>query len=566
MASNSVLRLRRTAAQLHALAQVEREIRANDSKGRCRYLREFSESFHKYERVLTSRELLQAVSRADVLLVGDYHALPASQRYVCRLVEELATSSGRQVVLALEAIFARHQPALDEWTRGEIEEDELRERIRYDLDWGYDWLPYRELLTAGRQWARAIYGVDCMPRSDLRRISARDRHAAIQLEEIREQHPEAILLVLFGESHLAPNHLPALLRARLPRDHIVTLLQNVDALYWRAAGERHERVEAVRVSDDVYCAFTSTPLEKYESYRLCIERWRLEGSARLDLAPSVYNLIDALLRFLRVDKYSPSIGPQPRFLVDLLPDVCFRETCEQHQRLLRRRRIADRDARQIVADLEQRGICHVPQLNAILVREFRVEHGSEEAARFLHRACQGRLLAGEAPTLGGEDRFYARVLEHALAYFGSRVLCPGRAPVRESDLYLLYSCSREELERQPLAGSRLQVGVHCSYREFMEMLDFLALHKDFEATRRRYQHVPDLIRAGLEYRGEKFEYVTRQLGYMLGSELYDGYLRGRAGKRFLRSLFLRRLDRPGAARALYNAAIHRVRSSSRKLN
>ena len=46
------------------------------------------------------------------------------------------------------------------------------------------------------------------------------------------------------------------------------MLQNVDALYWRAAGEQHEQVEAVRVEDDVVCVFNSTPLEKYENYRL----------------------------------------------------------------------------------------------------------------------------------------------------------------------------------------------------------------------------------------------------------------------------------------------------------
>ena len=44
MASTANLRLRRSAAQLHALAEVEREIRTQDSQGRRKYLREFNQS------------------------------------------------------------------------------------------------------------------------------------------------------------------------------------------------------------------------------------------------------------------------------------------------------------------------------------------------------------------------------------------------------------------------------------------------------------------------------------------------------------------------------------------
>ena len=44
-------------------------------------------------------------------------------------------------------------PILDAWMRGEIDENELRERIRFDLDWGYDWAPWRELLETARRSA-----------------------------------------------------------------------------------------------------------------------------------------------------------------------------------------------------------------------------------------------------------------------------------------------------------------------------------------------------------------------------------------------------------------------------
>ena len=104
--------------------------------------------------------------------------------------------------LGVETIFARDQHIVDEWQRGEIDESELRQRIRFDLDWGYDWAPFFDVLSAAREQGAPIYGLDCMPREDLRKIGARDRHAADKIAEIRRCHPEALILVLFGESHL----------------------------------------------------------------------------------------------------------------------------------------------------------------------------------------------------------------------------------------------------------------------------------------------------------------------------------------------------------------------------
>ena len=170
------------------------------------------------------------------MLIGDYHALPASQLFAASLLEELPTCRP-PVVLRCGNDF-HGTSVLDEWWRREISEREFRQRIRFDIDWGYDWGPFYALLVAAREHGEAIYGLDCMPREDLRKISARDRHAAHKIAEIRERHPRAVVLVLFGESHLAPAHLPREIRKQLPSERVLTVLQNVDALYWRAAGER----------------------------------------------------------------------------------------------------------------------------------------------------------------------------------------------------------------------------------------------------------------------------------------------------------------------------------------
>lgn len=574
MASPNTLRFRRSAAQRHALEKVEREIRATDPHLRRKYLRDFSEAFQTYEALLTRSQLAAQCREADIVLVGDYHALPACQQYAAQLIEEIAVS-GRHVILAFEFVFARDQHVLDEWWAGEIDGTELRQRIRFDLDWGYDWEPFYSLLEGGRAHADRIYGLDCLPRNDMRKISARDRHAAAKIEEIRKQHPEAVVIVLFGESHLAPNHIPNLLRDLRPHDRILTVLQNVDPLYWKAAGELCERVEAVRVRDDVLCVFNSTPLEKYESYRICIERWRQERSTGPDLAPSFFNMVSALLRFLNIDGYSPTTGTQPGFLVDQLPEVCSQFSDERLRRAMLRAAADEGEVRAMQSRLDANGTCYVPQLNTVFVREFNLVNGAEEAARFLHVASRGlsresleKNIAHEELTREGsrgldpaallqqrEDRFYTRVLEESLAYFGSRALYPGRrTPVRELDLYSLYSQPREAVDRLGF----------CSYFEYMQMIDFLVLHKDYEANCRYYRERPLLLNEGVGWTTERFEFLTRWLGQMLGSQIYDAYVSGRVAKRFVRSLFLRNLEKPGTARTVYFVTVRRLRQARRR--
>jgi len=527
MASTANLRSRRSAAQLHALAGVEREIRAQDSHGRRKYLREFNDAFTIYDTVLDRDEVQTALSAAGVVLIGDYHALPACQRYAASIIEQRALSGDRPLVLGLETIFSRDQHILDEWWRREIDENELRQRIRFDLDWGYDWAPFYELLVAARDHGEGVYGLDCMPRENLRKIGARDRHAAVKIAEIRERHPHAAIFVLFGESHLAPGHLPRILKQRMPTEKILTVLQNIDALYWRAAGERTEKVEAVRVQDDVLCVFNATPLEKYESYRLFLDQWsRCENGP--DYAPSIYNLINSLASFLEINRYSPHNGTQPKFLVDMLPEVHGNSSEAMVRRLLSRKAINGQRLQNMLASVEGRGSAYSPELNAFCIREFQLGHASEDAARFLHHACRGlpkRVNGqgrsgdssieennGSAPT----DAFYTGVIENAAAYFGSRVLYPARlAPEADGS----FTLSRAACEKAALAAAR----------------------------------------AG----DEKFDSITREWGYRLGSMIYDAYLAGRVKPSGLRRLFLAHLDEPGLARKVCTAVMARVRVASR---
>ena len=290
---------------------------------------------------------------------------------------------------------------------------------------------------------------------------------------------------------------------------MLTVLQNVDALYWRAAGEQQERVEAVRVHDDVVCVFNSTPLEKYENYRLHLSRWGRTEEEGPDLAPTIYNLIDSLVRFLAIDRYSSHNGTQPKFLVDLMPEVYCRASGARLRQQLSRYSATAEETEAMVGRVEERGSVYLPQVNAFYVHEFKMMYAAEEAARFLHHACRG-LPARTGSSERSGDHFYAQTVEYALGYFGSRVLYPAR-PLAED------------------AGSR------------------------------------ELPEPDLESEHKKTEASSQLLGYMLGNALYDAYLKGRVSRGMLRRLFLFPLEEPGKAKEAYKQIAAKVRGHGKKL-
>jgi hypothetical protein len=118
----------------------------------------------------------------------------------------------------------------------------------------------------------------------------------------------------------------------------------------------------------------------------------------------------------------------------------------------------------------------------------------------------------------------------------------------------LYDQTREDVEQQTSFG----------FSEFIEMLDFMALHRGYELNPRRYLQTPKQIEEGMRYTGERFDYITSQLGYMLGSDLYDAYIEGHITRRFLKSIFLAHLDEPGAPAQAYFGLVAKVRREKRR--
>src|SRR3989441_10553400 len=317
------------ALQKATVARLKREILGVDRNARKRYIREFHDEFSNLEGLSTFDDLVIACYQADLVHVGDYPALPSSQEFAARLLSEIAERS-REVVLCLEMVYTRNQKILDRYMADEIDEAEFLKGIRYDVDWGYDWASFRRLFEVALRHGLPVFGIDCEPRRGLRYIRRRDTHAAARIADIAQARPWAKIVVVVGESHLARNHLPrkvtAGLKARGLERRGIIVLQNLEEIYWQLAERGEEQVDVVTLGPDRFCVFNTSPIAKYEAYRRTLEVWQGDADDQddVDLSSTVYSMIDTILKFLRIDKYTHVMkrnGRSRDFLVDIYPEV-----------------------------------------------------------------------------------------------------------------------------------------------------------------------------------------------------------------------------------------------------
>lgn len=112
--------------------------------------------------------LLEKIDRQSIVLLGERHNEPADHRWQLHL---LAALHGRfeGVQVGYEMFVREHQPVLDDWMAGRIDDSELREQSQWDRHWGIDFRLYETLLWFNRlqQVPAAALNV---PRELVRRI------------------------------------------------------------------------------------------------------------------------------------------------------------------------------------------------------------------------------------------------------------------------------------------------------------------------------------------------------------------------------------------------------------
>jgi hypothetical protein len=451
----------------------------------ARYLRRT----RSYQRETTFAELHRAVAQAGVVYVGDYHTLARSQRSFLQLVQRRRGP----LVLALEFVQGRHQKALDEYLIGRRAEARFVERIGPTIG---SWENFRPVFEEARRRKLPVVAIDLHGKS----LAERDEYAARRIAGALR--PGAQVFVLAGQLHVAPPHLPAAVeRIAGPRSALV-VYQNCERIWWELQRLGRElAVEACLIRPGEFCLINTPPVVVQQSWLDFVEGGfeSLEGS----FESRFRELARTVARFLGLD--SPELRKAlEQVSVYSAGDLSF---------LSRLPGFSRREMGQIEQQILSRESYYIPRARIAYLAGLSLNHAAEEAAHFVRSVVSG---ASEEPR-GLMDAFYARVLEEAYAFCGSKIVNPRRKSPRE-----------RELERQRRSGDALT----------RQTARLVLAHLELERGGKRRLRP-------LHGSSELFNAVSHALGYMLGERLYTALATGKMLPREVRELFLDPLEEEG---------------------
>src|SRR3954467_12664663 len=90
-----------TALKRAAVKKIQHDICEIDASPSRKYIEEFNREFQTFQTVSTQDTILEDARNANLIWIGDYHALTKSQTYAADFVRKLS-SDNRPIVLAVE--------------------------------------------------------------------------------------------------------------------------------------------------------------------------------------------------------------------------------------------------------------------------------------------------------------------------------------------------------------------------------------------------------------------------------------------------------------------------------
>src|SRR5437870_1340184 len=90
-----------TALKREAVRRIQTDIGEIHASPTRKYIHEFNEEFQSFEAACEPDEILQEVLSANLIWIGDYHALAASQTYVVDLLKKIVQQNDN-IALAVE--------------------------------------------------------------------------------------------------------------------------------------------------------------------------------------------------------------------------------------------------------------------------------------------------------------------------------------------------------------------------------------------------------------------------------------------------------------------------------
>ncbi|MGC8723937.1 MAG: ChaN family lipoprotein [Acidobacteriota bacterium] len=494
----AVSSIRFSSHLLRSIKRQIREVRGPEDEEVEAYYRPYSDFFRHRSAVSVEPSVFLAECKlSSLILVGDFHTLDQAQKTFLWILEEMGKSRIRPIVV-LEMVLARHDTPLLHYIRGKIGELEFLEQTRYFDNWGFDFSHYEPIFAYARRWKLAVHGLN-----QGQSLCYRDHFMAHRLKHLRDRYPGQPLLVLVGDLHLAPAHLPREL-AQVGFARPLVLFQNSEAVYMRKLRNGVNPSGWFRLGGGRYLVNNTPPWVKMQTFLTWLEHGgealcQMYGFCRRgedpeeapDLTDTVVRYLDALANLLQVRQ-----APPPDFEVYTFRSLEFLQDPYFKRGAGRRFAALVRDGRSVY--IHQHQILYVPELD--------LNRTVEEAMHFLmHRGFRTR---------SSPIAFMARIHYYASGFLASKLINPLRKTPNESQMRDFLS-SFHTLAREK---DRVKLGRQALV--FSRAIEFFRLMRQPLGIA-RLELEPMLLADWKTLYG-----LSQQIGYTLGLELYERFDRG----------------------------------------
>ncbi len=493
-------------------AQVQNHVRAllgESSPALLRYQKEYELEVSKAWKVATRDQLLTAISHAQIVWLGDFHALQQSQKAQLRVLKALPDTTN--VILGLECIEACHQGHLDKYLQGKLSDREFLKAVEWKRSWGFPWEHYKPLFRWAIKHKVRIYALNL--RTEKRSIQAlreRDEFSGKRIVEILKAHPQKQMFVVFGDLHLAQKHLPAVVTRYMKNASFAFVFQNPEKIYFQLLKKEVEhQVDIVQFSKSRFGLLSVPPWVKWQNYLLYLEA-HYDKSFDDDL-----DLTDYVAKYVKL--ISEDLGVKVSANHFSIASAKDRGAWAQIQKSL-----TEKEIEVVKSWIEDGRSFFVPHTGVGYLGRPSVNSAAQLAMAIVSASISGQK---KIPSKFPGD-FVRLIWLEAVQYFGSKLINPKRKTDTLADVKATLSA------RNPLDQGKEAMQLALS-QKMLELLHLSQGRKERELLRPRKR------KAYLE--------AARILGGMMGEKLYYAYRRKLLSKSSLLSLLKKPLDIDGFA-------------------
>lgn len=368
------------------LRQIKRrvgDLLVKEPKELINYRREYEKSFKSSFYLSDIVELVTQMQQSQVVFGGDFHAFSQAQRMHLKILRRYAPQEN--ITIALEATTLKQNKIVENYLNLRISEKTFLKKMAWNESWGFPWENYRPLFELARERKYRIIGLSNDAGVESSSLKLRDQAAAKILIDQLEKEPLRKIYVLFGDLHMAKEHLPHELKVLCERAKLqvktLTILMNPEKIYFKLAEKGLEnKIEIVKLNRDQFCVMGSPPWIQWQSYLMFLERStdQMFQDDELEFDPT--DEVKALVQLLSSDL---KIKVQTN-------DLAVYSSYDEKVWRMIRKRLGKKDLK-IVDELTQDGrSIYFPQNGVGYLARPSVNHVAELAGLYLHAKVSKR--------------------------------------------------------------------------------------------------------------------------------------------------------------------------------